>query len=346
MNQMNQTNETIERYLYDVTRRLPEKERGEVALELRTSINDMLPDSPSENEIARVLEKLGNPRIMAESYRNKPRYLISPAIYDMYISVLQTVVIIVAVVCACTGIVSVFFSDAFGGLLQGGANAGDAAGLIGERIGEIISVMLDGALQAALWVTLGFAVADRAGYKGKTRWSVSDLPKLPVANEAAISRASSVAGMVLTLFFTSLIVAAINRNELFFVYSNGHEIINPFSREALVRFIPYLVVLGAMEFFMDGAKLFWGKWNVPLCALNALHNFAWVSIMIYVLRWEDLFSSEFLNFAGRTFTPEGDVLSYISSGGTVAVICALLILGAAIDTVSAGVKTFKGMNRQ
>ncbi len=33
----------IETYVYEVTRRLPEKTRGDIALELRSTIEDMLP---------------------------------------------------------------------------------------------------------------------------------------------------------------------------------------------------------------------------------------------------------------------------------------------------------------
>ncbi|MDR1687206.1 MAG: hypothetical protein LBS21_01170 [Clostridiales bacterium] len=340
---MNQTNELVERYLYDVTRRLPEKERGEVGLELRTSINDMLGDNPNDSEITQVLEKLGDPQILSESYRSKPRYLISPAIYDLYISVLKTVVVIVAAVCGCAGIVSIFFSDAFGALLEGGTYAIDSIELIGGRIGSIISAMLDGALQAALWVTLGFAIADRTGgYKAKTSWSVSNLPKMPAANEAKIPRASSITGMVLTVFFTLLLIAMILQNKLYFVFSNGHELINPFSRAALVRFLPYLALLGVMGFLMNGAKLFWGKWNIPLCVLNAIYNFATVSITIYVLHWEDLFSAEFLAFMQER-SGSDTVVTIITSGGLIALFSAVFILGAVVNVISAAVKTFKGM---
>lgn len=40
----------IEVYIQEVTRRLPEKSREDIALELRSTIEDMLPDADDYNE--------------------------------------------------------------------------------------------------------------------------------------------------------------------------------------------------------------------------------------------------------------------------------------------------------
>ena len=39
----------------------------------------MLPDEYGENEVKNVLEKLGNPAILANQYQDRPMYLIGPA---------------------------------------------------------------------------------------------------------------------------------------------------------------------------------------------------------------------------------------------------------------------------
>ena len=86
----------IDRYLYDVTRRLPENMRDDVEQELRANIEDMLPDNPTEEEIENVLESLGAPSKLAAKYRPNPRYLISPALFEEYISVLKIVAVVLA----------------------------------------------------------------------------------------------------------------------------------------------------------------------------------------------------------------------------------------------------------
>lgn len=43
-------NNLIERYVYDVTRRLPEKDRDEVSSELKSNIYDMLPENAGKTK--------------------------------------------------------------------------------------------------------------------------------------------------------------------------------------------------------------------------------------------------------------------------------------------------------
>ena len=48
-------NNLIERYVYDVARRLPEKDREDVKKELRANIYDMLPENANDEAIKKVL---------------------------------------------------------------------------------------------------------------------------------------------------------------------------------------------------------------------------------------------------------------------------------------------------
>ena len=68
----------IEVYVYEVTRRLPDKSRDDIALELTSTIEDMLPENFTENEVMDALSKLGDPAQLAASYRDTPNYLIGP----------------------------------------------------------------------------------------------------------------------------------------------------------------------------------------------------------------------------------------------------------------------------
>jgi uncharacterized membrane protein len=68
--------EKLERYIYAVTKKLPEKQRGDIEKELRSLIGDMLADRVGENEASSddmeaVLIELGNPNELADQYREK-----------------------------------------------------------------------------------------------------------------------------------------------------------------------------------------------------------------------------------------------------------------------------------
>jgi hypothetical protein len=90
--------ELIELYIQEVTRRLPEKNRADIALELQSTIEDMLPDDHTEQDVKAVLLKLGDPVTLAGGYRDRPMHLIGPRYYDVYISLLKMILPIAAVI--------------------------------------------------------------------------------------------------------------------------------------------------------------------------------------------------------------------------------------------------------
>lgn len=61
----------IEIYIQEVTRRLPQKIRTDIALELRSTIEDILPDNYREEDIKAVLNQLGNPVVLANGYKEQ-----------------------------------------------------------------------------------------------------------------------------------------------------------------------------------------------------------------------------------------------------------------------------------
>jgi hypothetical protein len=318
-------NELIERYIYDVTRRLPEKDRGEVKRELEASILDMLPDSPGEHDIADALSKLGAPARLAEQYRQKPRYLISPAMYELYISVMKTVMPIVAAAFALLSLLT---------YLTAGFES------VSKVIETTVGAVVEGALQTAFWITLGFAIADRRGVSPKP-WTVADLPHMPDRQGAYIKRSSSIVGMCLSVFFIALFIMMIVRDEWVMVLALGAKVIYPFSRAALDRLIPYLLVIGIAALAMNGLKLYRAKWTPTLCGVNIVHNVLWASIVIYVLNWPDLFSDEMAAFS-KTIAGGADIFS---QGMSPAVIFFSVVFAvcAAVDIGESIWKTYNGM---
>lgn len=96
--------ELIDRYVYDVTRRLPEKMRQDIGEELRTLIEDMAEDKDIED----VLEELGDPTILARKYRGDSGSLISGVYYDSYWFFIKIILACAAVGLLISDIVSGF----------------------------------------------------------------------------------------------------------------------------------------------------------------------------------------------------------------------------------------------
>ncbi len=85
-------------YVQEVSRRLPEKIREDISLELRSTISDMLPDDFTDNDVNQALESLGNPAVLASRYRDRPMHLIGPKFYDIYMTLLKMISLIVVIV--------------------------------------------------------------------------------------------------------------------------------------------------------------------------------------------------------------------------------------------------------
>src|SRR5688572_16186169 len=87
----------IDRYIAEVGRHLPEKDRSDIEAEIRSLIEDMLEErgrtvkTADEKVRAETLEQLGDPQLLAAKYSPPKRYLIGPEWYEGYVKVLQRV---------------------------------------------------------------------------------------------------------------------------------------------------------------------------------------------------------------------------------------------------------------
>ncbi len=72
----------IDSYIHEVTKRLHKNKREKIKVELKATIEDMLPEQYSESEVKGVLRKLGSPVEVAASYRDTPHFLIGPKNFE------------------------------------------------------------------------------------------------------------------------------------------------------------------------------------------------------------------------------------------------------------------------
>ncbi len=200
--------ELMERYIYQVVKRLPKEQRSEVALELQELIGDM---AESGESMEKILARLGDPAEFAKKYQDTERHLIGPEYYDDYLWFLKVVLI-------CSGIVVLVVS-----IIEGitGATVSVFASVtsgIGNLFAAGISVFGG--------VTLLFVVMERNKVRferKKKEWSVGDLaadhfakgmnwsPRqlTPVPDKKAlISRGDSIVGIVFIVLFCTILIFA------------------------------------------------------------------------------------------------------------------------------------------
>lgn len=274
----------IDRYVYAVTEHLPEEIREDVGRELRSNIEDMLPDDASDSDIRKALMELGNPGKLAEEYNTRKRYLIGPGLYSNYIMVLKLVTGICAAVFA--GISLIEWMVNYSG---SSVNPGIIS-LITALISALISAVFEGFIQGALWVTLVFVILERSGvqdgylpFTGR-QWSPDDLPDYPLNKKNRISRAEAVISILWTIIFTALIYFKPQLIAIYIKEGNGSlNAIPLFNMETLQAYLVYILILALVQLGIFVWKLIAGRWSVPLAIANAVYNGAFCILFIAIL---------------------------------------------------------------
>jgi hypothetical protein len=245
-----------ERYLAAALRGIPERQRGDVEGELRSSIGDAVEDrvAAGEDRTAAemaVLEGLGNPARLAAEYAGSPLYLIGPELYLVWRHVLlRLVAIVVPIVVVVLTAVE----------LIGGAGY---VGALVEGLGGALTV----GVHLAFWVTLVFAFLERADavrdarteIVGATgRWTVDMLPdpkaERVTAGEAVGEVISSLIAIGGLLFLRNLSS----------VTGADGEVIPLFDRALTDFWFPVLIAVLAAIAALQVLVYVVGRWTIPL----------------------------------------------------------------------------------
>jgi len=330
--------EIIERYIYAVTRRLPEKQRSDIEKELRGLIEDMLDDRLGSREAAAedikaVLMELGDPAELADQYRTKKKYLIGPENYDTYILVLKIIIAAAAFGITLAAIIGFIVSPP-------------------QSIFEIISgyfgTLITAIFQGFAWVTIIFALFEHfevaIGKEVKERkWSPADPPQLPV-KEAVIKRAEAIVGLI----FAVLAVILFNTAEHLigiYVFSKDAptQVIPLFNHEVFRSLLPLLNIMLAIGITKELLKLAIGRWTQSLAVINLAFNLISLGLFVLFITADGLWNDAFFRFwADAGVIPVDADPSVLWSK----VITGLIIIVAFALLLDSTVNLFKGLKDQ
>lgn len=331
----------IDRYVYDVTRRLPEKDRDEVSKELRSNIYDMLPDQADESDIKTVLYTLGPPVSLAEKYRQCPRYLISPAVYDEYIRALKWVLPLVGSIVLAIGMILGAVQAIKGGVV-------DVPYFISNIVSKGVFLGMSAAFQALLWVTIGFIIADRTGSKTNSEeeeWKIEDLPEVLPNDRNKIPLSDTIIELAVVVVFSVIgILACSGILPIMFTFQTGNiQVRTLFSSSFLISCIP---AIGVMALFSVGeciVKIKARRWTPFVCGAVIVSNLVSMGILLSLINRSDLFSEEFISFVQDMDWGGLDVLRFIGTGDLnpiIVFISAIIVVSCLADCCIAVYKTF------
>lgn len=325
----------IERYVYDVARRLPEKDREDVKKELRANIYDMLPDGANDDAVKKVLYELGSPASLAEKYRTHPRYLISPAYFDEYVRVLKWILPLVGVIVMVIGFAVSAFDAAK-------ASFDSMPFVISGILSKGVSMGVSAAFQALVWTTIGFAIAEHGGAKkeklGEHGWRVEDLPEVQNA-KAGIPLSEGIAELVLSVVF-SIFALLFCSGQLPFamIFAQGDMVFyNIFSQSFLNMLVPFILVSLLFSVVQAVAKIKDRRWSVFVCAAVVTKKLVDMAITLYLINQPNILSTEFQNFLVNSEVAEVfQVIPHVNGTNVIILaFCVLTIFGAVTESVKA-----------
>ncbi|CAG7646838.1 hypothetical protein ACFQI7_24225 [Paenibacillus allorhizosphaerae] len=317
----------IDLYIHEVTRRLPEKNRADIALELRSTIEDMLPDEYSEQDIKSTLSKLGNPAILANGYLDRPMHLIGPRFYDLYIQLLKMIL----PVSIAISIVSVIANRV---IAYDGSEA--VLNVILDTIGHGIWSILSGAIQVFFWLTIVFAFLERTSHPKANitctshfkEWEPDDLNKIPfIPKEKAISKGEVFGSLLWTAIWASVYF---NAAHLVGVYEKGQDgliFVTPtFNQEVLLSYWPLVVIVIGLEAASAIYKWTTAQWTRKVALLNAAFHLVSSIIFIVVISDSRLFNTAFVSYMTDLFTMTDE-----TKNGIYGLVVFIFVIFAVID---------------
>lgn len=275
----------IDKYIAEVGKQLPRKQRADIEAEIRSTLEDMLEErkqtNGQENEaiVVALLKEYGEPRKVAESYIG-PRYLIGPKLYPLFELVTKIVL-------------SVIFAIALAGL----ALSLSRSSLIGieflGRAGESFMDILSGLILVFGNIVIVFAILERTLSakdleEGAEDWDPTKLENEPDPDEVKIG------DQVWNILFMVLFLIIFNLNadpDAWFIRENDWNFLSLRFTDTFLMYLLWINILAALEIAMGVYMIRQEFWTASTRIANTVLQLAWIFLSVLMLKGPDLMES-------------------------------------------------------
>lgn len=256
----------IDRYLHEVGRFLPRKNREDILAEIRSHLSDTLDErvqgEASEEDMIALLKETGSPRKLASSYPDSRQYLIGPDLYPFFQMVAG--IVLAAVIGAQ--------------LLAFGVTywLGEEIGSYWEALGGILT-----SVPAALGsVVIVFMILQHFGVQPKLDDEPWDPRTLPVIDEdEAIKKGERIFGIVAGSVFVALLTVFRDKIGIY-VFPAGTFYPNP----VLTQYLGWMILSLLASIGLDIYLLWQGRWTLgSRIARIAVNGFS-IAILVLLLQ--------------------------------------------------------------
>jgi len=269
----------IDKYIAEVGKHLPRRNRGDIEAEIRSTLEDMLEERKKaqgaldDAMVVELLKEYGAPRQVAESYTG-PRYLIGPRVYPIFELVTKIVVaVLLAVALAGLGI-SLSRSSVTGPEFL-------------KTVGESALGLLGGLITAFGNIVLVFAILERVlpakeFEKEAEEWNPAELASEPDPDR--VSFGEHIFGIFFLVLF--LVIFNLYPGVIGFGFFNESDwvFISPVLTEAFFSYLPWINILILLEIGFTLYLLRKGWWNIGTRIVNIILELAGIALAVVMLR--------------------------------------------------------------
>lgn len=270
----------IDRYIAEIGKHLPRKQREDIEAEIRSTLEDMLDERTQgkgpadEATVMALLKEYGSPREVAEKYNpHQYQYLIGPHLFPPFMMILRIVLTVVSV----ASLIGLSVS-----LTKTGLTGPEFVTTVGQWFGGLIS----GLIAAFGNIALVFTILERTQVGEKFEKEFKDWDPIELKSEPGPDQID-IADHIATIIFTflGLVVLNIYPNLFSIRYSvDGTWVTIPILTEAFFRFLPWINIMGLVQMVFSGYMLSQRDWTPITRGLGILVDIAGMALAIAILR--------------------------------------------------------------
>jgi hypothetical protein len=324
----------IDRYVAEIGKHLPRKNRADMEAEIRSTLEDMLEErrqaqgEPDEKMVIELLKEYGAPREIAESYVG-PRYLIGPRVFPIFELVTKIVV-------------AVLIGVALAGLGLSLARSSLTGAEFLKTIGESALGLLGGLITAFGNIVLVFAILERVlpakEFEEEEEWNPAELAKEPDPDHVKFGE------QIFEMFFLALFLLVFNLYPgiigIGFFNDSQWVFISPILTEAFFSYLPWINILFLLQIGFNIYLLRQGTWNMPTRIMNMLLELGSIILAIAMLRGPDLMALSAGQLAGTPL--EGSAQLFITIARLIpSLVLSIVIIVSSIEVAQMAYRIMK-----
>ena len=328
----------IDKYIAEVGKHLPRRQRADIEAEIRSTLEDMLEErkqgqtQDDEALIVELLKEYGSPREIAATYKTH-QYLIGPRLFPTF----ETVLRIVLAVVAGASLLGLGFS-----LTKTGWTGPEFASAMGQWFGGLI-----GGLMAAFGnIALIFAIIERTQAANQFEKEVKEWDPKALNSEPdpdRIDLPDHIAALIFTVLGLVIFNLYPNVFSIRFV-SDGTWVTIPILTATFLRYLPWINIMGLLQIVFHGFMLGQQEWKPATRILGILMDVAGMILAVIILRTPGIFGITPDSLTALGITQAADEVSRLFQS-IPAIVITVIVIVTAIKVVKSFIRLFAVKSR-